>query len=290
MIDRGLASTQNASYTSGTKTVKIWFRSSTCNGGSQSFADGFVSWTALARSQGLKVLFNNGVSAFVTPKMRPDPSNLDCQQAKWAQCPYLGDVWRNTDLVLNESATQPKDGHWARNFVGNQASESNARHGHQTVALITTISLGGASNQTKADVFYAWSRIKLFNISVAINTGEGGCSVTNSSTPCNHYGFHPELTSISFGRPLGSGPKRNSCTKPSEVHCVWHRAYARGMDLVNVSPTRKTVTLALGTRGCRFVTDVRSGRLASSRCVTSVKVTLSPWSGRPLTYSRSRPS
>lgn len=290
MIDRGLAATQNASYTSGTKTVKIWYRKSTCNGGTQTFSDGFTSWTRLAQSQGLKVLFNNGVSAFVTPKMRPDPSNENCQQAKWSTCPFLGDLWHSTNLVLNESATQRRDVHWARNYAGNQASESDSEHGYRTVALVTTLSLDGATGQTRANVFFAWSRIKLFNISVAINTGEGGCPVTNDSTPCNRYGFHPDLTSITFGPPLARAPRRTSCTKPSEVHCVWHRTYARGMDLVNVSSTRKTVTLELGTRGCRFVTDVYSGNLVSSKCVSSVKVTLSPWSGRPLTYSKTRPS
>jgi hypothetical protein len=290
MIDRGLAATHNASYTSGTKTVKIWYRKSTCNGGTQTFSDGFTSWTKLAQSQGLNVLFNNGVSAFVTPKMRPDPSNEDCQRAKWSKCPILGDLWSSTNLVLNESATQLKDGHWARNYAGNQASESDYKHGYRTVALVTTIDLGGAAGQTKANVFYAWSRIKLFNIPVAVNTGEGGCPVTNNSTPCNHYGFYPDLTSINFGRPFARAPRRTSCTKPSEVHCVWHRTYARGMVLVNVSSTRKTVTVELGTKGCRFVTDVYSGNLVSSRCVSSVQVTLSPWSGRPLTYSKTRPS
>jgi hypothetical protein len=28
----------------------------------------------------------------------------------------------------------------------------------------------------------------------------------------------------------------------------------------------------------------------SSKCISTVKVTLPPWSGRPLTYSTSRPS
>jgi hypothetical protein len=290
MIDRGQAATQFASYRSGSTTVKIWYRRSTCNGGKQTFADGFSSWAALAQTQGLKVLFNNGVPALVTPKMRPDPSNKDCQHAHWSKCPTLGDLWRHTNLVLNESATDLKDTGWARTYAGNKASESDVRHGYQTVALITTRNLHGATGQTKGNVFYEWSRIKLFNISVAVNTGEGGCPATNKSTPCNHYGFYPALTSINFGRPLASGPRRASCTKPGEVHCVWHRTYARGADVVNVSSTRKTVTVDLGTNGCRFVTDAYSGTLLSSKCISTVKVTLPPWSGRPLTYSTSRPS
>jgi len=57
-----------------------------------------------------------------------------------------------------------------------------------------------------------------------------------------------------------------------------------------VSPTRKTVTVPLGTNGCRYVTSVYAGTLVSSTCVSRVKVSLAPWSGRPLTYSKTPPS
>lgn len=290
MIDRGQIATQYASYSRGQQDVKFWFRHSTCNGGAQTFADGFTSWAALAQHEGLKVFFNNGISAFAPPMMRPDPTNTACQHGYWDACTHLNDLWRNTNLVLDESATALRDIDWARNFAGNHASESDRAHGHRTVTLITTRELGGTAGQNKVDVYYAWSRIKLFNLPVAINTGEGGCSVNNVTNPCNHYGFHSALTSIQFGRPLTAAPSRASCSRGSRVHCVWHRSYAAGMDVVNVSPTRKTVTLELGTRGCRYVTDVSTGRLLSPKCVSSVQLTLRSWTGRPLTYSRVRPS
>jgi hypothetical protein len=289
MIDRGQAATQNASYAAGRKTVEIWYRRSTCHGGTQTFADGFVSWASLARSYGLKVLFNNGTSPFGAPRMRPDPSDRDCRLARWSRCHLLGDLWHSTNFVLNESATHLQDLHWASDYAGNLASETDRKHGHQTVALITSANLGGGRGQTKAHVFYAWSRVKLFNLSVAVNTGEGGCPV-DGSTPCNHYGFYPDLTSIGFGAPRARTPSRTACTQPSVVHCVWHRSYADGMDLVNVSPTSKTVTIPLGVPGCRYVTDVYSGRLLSPHCVSSVRLTLPRWSGRPLTYARTRVS
>ena len=121
-------------------------------------------------------------------------------------------MWRHADLVLNESPAHPRGVDWGRDFHANQRSERDSAHGHRTVALITTDTLGGEAQQTPANVYYQWSRIKLFNLAVAVNTGTGGCpDGGTTSGVCNRFGVYPELASVKFGRPLKAGPAKQAC-------------------------------------------------------------------------------
>jgi hypothetical protein len=291
-FDRGEAATEKAEDIHG---HSVWFRASTCTGrpykpGAR-FSDAYVNMLGLAHRAGLQAMLNTGKSAF-DPRvpMRPDPADPHCQAHEWSKCRFLADVWKHLDLTLNESAARPKDGGWNRNFTGNSQSELSAAHGRRTVALITTQSLGGASNQTRHNVFFEWSRVKLFNLAVAVNTGDGGCSTADPGAPCNHYGVYPELVDTVFGKPLGGSPISMSCVKRSTVHCLWLRRYEKGVTIVNVGAKRRSNVLVTLKRGaCRYVYDVYSGSpLAGDRCVTRVHVDLSGWSGRPLRYSKHR--
>lgn len=292
MFDRGEAATQDGTDAAG---HPMWFRQSTCTGqkykAGATFADAYVNMLGLAHATGLQAMVNNGKSPFDPfVGMRPNPRNAYCRAAKWARCTTLSDSWANLNLVLNETAAHPRDVAWSRDFAGNQLSETNRYHGRRTLALITTATLGGAARQTRANVFYQWSRVKLFNIPVAVNTGDGTCaSGSTTSGVCNRYGVYPELTNATFGKPLSTKPAATGCVRPSKVRCVWTRRYAAGMNLVNVTPKPRLVKLALGTSRCRFVYDVYLKRpLAGNACVKSISLRMTPWSGRPLRYSASR--
>ena len=186
MFDRGQAATQYAADTAGRP---VWDRASTCTQDpykpGAAFADAYVNMLGLAHAEGLQAMMNNGKSPFDGPvRMRPDPHNASCRAAKWSQCTFLSDIWSKVDLVLNETPSRPKDEDWARMLAANQHSETDAKHGRRTVDLITTASLRGAQNQTPAKVFYQWSRIKLFDVAVAVNTGDGGCGPNGSTRRC----------------------------------------------------------------------------------------------------------
>jgi hypothetical protein len=153
------------------------------------------------------------------------------------------------------------------------------------VALITTATLGGEAQQTKKNVYYQWSRIKLFNLAVAVNTGTGKCPAGGTeSGVCNRFGVYPELANVTFGKPLSAGPAKQSCLKNSSQSCVWTRTYARGANVLNQTGTTKRVTIDLGVNTCRHVKNLRTGTTVAG-CVKRVKLTLPPWSGTPLLYS-----
>jgi hypothetical protein len=243
----------------------------------------------LAHKAGLAAMMNNGKSPFdeVTP-MRPDPADRSCRRAHWSRCGFLSDVWDNVDLVLNETATRPKDADWDRTFEANSRSERSRAHGRRTVALITTATLGGASQQRRPKVFYEWSRVKLFDLAVAVNTGDDRCATsTDAGAVCNRYGVYPELVNTAFGPPLSEAPESQACLRSSTVHCVWVRRYADGMNVLNASARRRASTrLKLDVKGCRYVYDVYSHRpLAGNQCVRRVTMMLPRWSGRPVRYS-----
>jgi hypothetical protein len=289
-FDRGEAATSYAEDVDGNP---VWHRVSTCTEDPHvqgaTFADAHVGILELAHANGLQAMMNSGKSPFdpIAP-MRPDPGDRGCQDRVWAECTFVRDVWRHLDLVLNETAGRPKDVLWDRTYVGNLRSERNRSYGRRTVALITTSSLGGKEKQTRRNVFYQWSRIKLFDMAVAVNTGDGGCGAAETDTGiCNREGTYPELTDTTFGKPLAARPKARACDRRNEVRCLWTRSYKAGMSVVNVSRSAKTVKLKLGLKGCRHVYDVAAGApLARNRCVGKVKVTVPRWSGRPLRYSR----
>lgn len=289
MFDRGEAGTQ---YAYDAKGRPIWFRTSTCTESPHrpgaSFADSFVDTLGLAHGVGLQAMMNTGKSPFdIRTPLRPDPGDRSCRTAQWEQCRFLSDAWEHLDLVLNETAGRPRDEQWERTFTGNQRSERHARLHSRTVALVTTASLGGAENQTRRNVYYQWARIKLFNLAVAVNTGDDRCVGAADATVCNRYGVYPELVDTTFGEPLRDAPTSRGCRRHSEVRCVWLRRYADGLDVLNASGgARRTVSVRLGTEGCRYVFDVYKDRpLADNRCVERVEVRLPRWSGRPLRYS-----
>jgi hypothetical protein len=289
-IDRGQAATQ---YAADARGRPVWDRGSTCTHSpyrrGARFAGAYVNMLGLAHVVGLQAMMNNGLSPFDPRiRMRPNPANRYCRAAEWSKCTFIADAWRNVDVVLNESASRPEDKWWWRNFAGNRRSERNPSHGLRTVGLITTFTLGGASHQHRHDVFYQWSRIKLFNLAVAVNTGDGGCGGASTSDVCNRYGVYPELVNTVFGRPLGRLPHSRACIGRSTIHCVWLRRYAKGVNVLNADARARTrVRVSLNRGSCRYVYDVYTkAPLAHNRCVHKVRVTMSAWSGHPLRYSK----
>lgn len=289
-FDRGEAATQYARDLEGRP---VWSKVSTCTEDpyrkGATFADAYVDTVALARQAGLETMMNNGKSPFdpVVP-MRPDPRDRHCRAGEHARCDTLGDAWNSLELVLSEAAGRPKDVLWDRTFVGNKRAERNKSNGRRTVGLITTATLGGRENQTPYNVYYQWSRIKLFDMAVAVNTGDDNCAgASDPDAICNRYGVYPELNSIRFGAPLTGAPAATRCLRRSDVRCVWTRTYADGASVVNVRPRpQKRQVVQLGTDGCRFVYDVFADRpLADNRCVTRVVLRLPKWGGRPLVYA-----
>jgi hypothetical protein len=292
MFDRGGAALTNARDAAGRD---VWDAASSCTGQPYEqrarFADAYVNMLGLARQHGLGVLLNYGTSPFdpLVP-MRPDPADPACRDREWDECRFRSDVWSNVDLVLNEAVAFPKDQSWQRTFEANQRSEHDAKHGQRVVGLITTYTLGGKRNQTRAKVFYEWSRVKLFNLALAVNTGDGGCPAGGTrSGVCNRYGTYPELANIRFGAPVDAGPRRSGCSAGSSTHCVWTRAYTNGLNVLNASPAgRSNVEVDVPGGACRYVYDVYEHRpLAGNKCVSIIHLDLPAWSGRPLLFSKS---
>lgn len=290
MFDRGEAATQHATDYYGRDN---WNQRSVCTESPHepgaTFSDAYVNMLGLAGDAGLEVMVNNGKSPFdpVTP-MRPNPADPDCADVTSPACGDLSDAWPQVDLVLNETAARPKVESWKRTFAGNRHSEQSASWGRRTVGLVTTATLGGEQNQTKPNVFYQWSRIKLFDLAVAVNTGDDKCAGTTGY--CNRYGLYPKLVNTTFGKPLSTGPAKQACINRSTVTCVWTRKYRKGVNVLNASSKRRDdFPVTLGTSGCRHVLNVFTGKpLASNRCVTKVRLDLPAWSGRPLRYSTNR--
>ena len=289
MFDRGQAATQ---YGTDIHGHPIWDRRSTCTYDAYKpgarFADAFVNLLGLAHAVGLQAMMNNGRSPFdPVTRMRPDPRSVSCQHAHWSTCRYLTDVWSKVDLVLNEQATRPRDELWSRLFVSNQRSERGTSHNRRTVALITTGSLGGAANQRRSTVFYAWSRIKLFDLAVAVNTGDGRCAGASSDAVCNRYSVYPGLVDTVMGQTVSSRPASQQCARGSKIHCVWVRRYRQGTTVLNARPVAvKNVRIDLGLANCRYVYDVyRGAPVAGNACKQAVRMNLPAWSGRPLRLS-----
>lgn len=290
MVDRGEAATQFAADAYG---HPIWDHGSTCTNDPAyrrgiPFASSFVRMLGIAHEPAiqLQVMLNNGKSAFdpVTP-MRPNPGDSDCRSKHWQRCSRLDDVWPRINLALNESAAKPYDWRWNRTFTSNQQSERNPHHGRRTVALITTATLGGANHQRPHYVFYEWSRIKLFNLAVAVNTGDRGCAGITRDQVCNQYDLYPGLTNSKFGSPVTAGPHTRSCASGSRIRCVWVRQYYGGASVVNVSPTYHRLYVSTKTQRCKYVYSVWAHQpLRGNKCVHGFYAYLPAWSGRPVRY------
>ncbi len=288
MFDRGEAATQ---YAEDGRGRPIWFRRSRCTEdpyrARATFADSFINLLPLARQKGLESMMNTGKSPFdpVSP-MRPDPDDRQCRQGDWARCSFLDDAWKNLDLVLSETAARPKAVDWERTFVGNRRSENHQAHGRRTVALITTASLGDR-RPSRRQVFYQWSRIKLFDLPVAVGTGDDRCVDALPDAVCNRFGVYPQLVDTTFGPPTDDDPVAKRCAHRSDVKCLWLRRYRHGATVVNVTGERQEpVRLRLGTNGCRYVYDVyRREPMMKDACVTEVALDVPRWSGLPLRFS-----
>ena len=290
MFDRGGAALTNAADASGTP---VWSATSSCTGDPEekgaTFADAYVGTLGLAEQAGLGVMLNYGTSPFDprTP-MRPDPAGAACRRPGREGCTPLDDVWDSVDLVLNEAIAFPRDQRWAQTFEANRRSEQDPDHGRRTVGLLTTYTLGGERGQNRATVYYEWSRVRLFDLALAVNTGDGGCPEGGTrSGVCNRYALYPELTDLRLGAPVDKEPVARDCFGSSRVRCVWSRTYDDGVVLVNVRPRASAgTTVKVPGDACRHVLDVHAGEpLAGNRCVRSVTVSLPPWSGRPLAFS-----
>lgn len=285
-IDRGEAAT---TYAEDTEGHAVWARPSTCTDepvrAGAAFSDAFVDMIGLAHEAGLRAIMNNGRPAFdpVIP-MRPEPTDPDCRTRAWAACSHRNDVWRNVDLALAETATRPRDVLWDRTFAANRQAERSISYSRRAVALVTTSAAGGTSRR---EMYYAWSRIKLFDLSVGINTGNDRCP-GSTGTICNRYGVYPELASIRWGSPKGDGPAASNCVRGSDHRCVWRRHYQRGIDLVNVRPFARQVRVSTRTGTCRYVWDVANDRpLGGNACQKTFTLRMGAWAGRPLLLSTS---
>jgi hypothetical protein len=127
--------------------------------------------------------------------------------------------------------------------------------------------------------------VKLFDIPLAVNTGEGGCQGQTVSV-CNRHRLYPDLANARLGKPLTVEPERIKCQGRSKVNCLWVRRYTHGMSVVNVTDQPMSADVELGDDGCRAVESVWDrGKLEGGECVDRVKLTLPAWSGRPLLYS-----
>ncbi len=267
----------------------VWDQVSTCTQNpvtpGATFADAYVGATREAHDVGLEMMMNYGISPFdhSTP-LRPDSKSKACQQRNYQKCPQLNDVWPGLDWVLDEGISHPKDTAFLGDYETNLTIEREADKGHRTVGLLTTGSLG---ENNRTNVFFEWSKVKLFDIPLAVNTGEGGCQGQTVAV-CNRARLYPDLANVAFGTPVAGQPAKQSCQAKSKVNCLWVRRYSDGMSVVNVSDGSVTTSLALGVDGCRVVTSVYNGQaLDGGKCVKKVSMTIPAWSGRPLTYSGS---
>jgi hypothetical protein len=267
--------------------TNVWDEVSSCTDDpvqeGATFADAYVGATREAHEAGLEIMMNYGVSPFdnATP-LRPDSKSDACRERDFANCPRLDDVWEGIDWTLNEAIAHPQDQAFLADYEANLKNEREAKNGRRVVGLLTTASLG---ENNRVNVFFEWARVKLFQIPLAVNTGEGGCQGQTVSV-CNRAQLYPDLANANLGEPLAQEPSKQACTGNPDVNCLWVRRYSHGMSVVNVSAEPVTATLKLGVDGCRVVTSVYDRRaLEDRRCVTKVPMTIPAWSGRPLIYA-----
>jgi hypothetical protein len=283
-FDRGYAALTGIDEPTNTN---VWDEVSTCTSDpvtpDATFADAFVGATKTAHENGLEMMLNYGVSPFSkeTP-LRPDSRNEACREHEWASCVTLPDVWNGIDWTLAEAVAHPQDQLFEVDYANNKRNEQDPEHGGQVVGLLTTATLG---ENTRPNVFFGWSRVKLFDIPVAVNTGEGGCQGQTVAV-CNRHRLYPDLANARLGEPLTVEPERVECQGRSKVNCLWVRRYSHGMSVVNVTDQPVAVDLELGVDGCRVVESVwHREKLEGGECVDGVKLDLPAWSGRPLLYS-----
>ena len=285
MFDRGLAALTGVDN----HAANIWYRPSTCTQNPVSKgatpADAYVGLMREVHKAGLQLFQNYGLSPFDPGNpFRPDPSDPACQRRQYATCRHVEDGIQSVDYFLDEAVAHPKDANWRDDYAANLAGEHDRHFGGKIVGVITQGTLGG--DVSRAAVFFEFARVRLFNVPVAIFTGDKQCS--GGTGVCNRQGLYPELATADFGRPFGTEPQSVNCISGSSVNCVWVRQYEHAISAVNVSDTAAQVTIKLAAGGCQHVTDLESGTpLEQDRCVSSVSLQLAPWSGRPLLLRKS---
>ena len=263
-LDRGFASLAGDSYHAADE-VSTCTRQPVTPGAT--FADSYIGIMAVAKQAGgVPLIINYGLSPFDT------------------RTPLRSDAWSalsSSDLVLDEAVSHPRDQRWVADFAANLQNEQNAQHRDRVIGLLTTATIG---TQNRQNVYYGWTRVKLFAIPLAANTGDAGCTIALGQ-PCNRYGLYPELANVAYGPPVSTLPASTQCSPGDTMHCLWFRQYKAGMSLLNVSSEARTGVIPLGVSGCRYVLDLFVNRsIDGGHCVTSVSVRLGPWEGHPLQY------
>jgi hypothetical protein len=270
---------------------EIWYERSTCTEEpvrpDATFSQTWIDASGLVKAHGLDLIVNYGLSPFDPQHpMRPDPADENCVQ-RTTPCATLGDGWDNPTWVLDEAPAHPKDENWENDFQANRENEQNAAHPRQVIGLITVGTLGG--DLSRENVFFEWARTKLFDfpLGVSVWDREKACPGVAEGEACRSLMTYPELTSIVLGKPIEADPASTKCQGGSDINCVWSRRYAQGAMVTNVQDRPVDgFELELGTDGCRYVTDVWTGKaLGGGDCVEKVTLDLEAWSGRPLAYS-----
>ena len=110
MFDRGEAATQYAKDIDGRP---VWYKKSTCTSdpykAGARFSDAYVTCSVSPRGR-LQAMMNNGKSPFdPIARMRPDPAQRQLSEGAVVEVPVPLGHLVEVDLVLNETATRPKD-------------------------------------------------------------------------------------------------------------------------------------------------------------------------------------
>jgi hypothetical protein len=269
----------------------IWNKSSTCTdhpirpGGT--FADGYVGLMRLVHRAGLKLILNTGKSPLHPDnRFRPNPRDTNCGPVAGPKCGRTHYGLEFVDYFLNEAPAHPRDAQWHKDLVSNRAAEQNKEFRNRVIGLITAGTLGGPEpkdNLSRANVFFQFARVRLFDVPVSVGTGDRPCK---TDLPCNRIGVFPELTGVQFGPPLANGPTKSDCDAKIKHRCVWTRTYEGGVVLVNLTDEAHTVQVKAfrgADRTCRYVRDLYAAKvLADGKCTRRVAIELPPWSGRPI--------
>jgi hypothetical protein len=301
-LDRGAAALQGGKDAEG---ADVWDRVSTCTHdpvvSGRTMADAFVSLASRAQAAGLDVILNYGTSPYgrgPKPRLRPDPRDHECRVHHWKRCRILDDVWSRVDYVLDEepapNVPEPgslryRSGDWALDKAQNLLNETDERAG-KVIGLIKNANTSDAGTRA-SQVLYQWARARLYDLQMAVNTGDDGCPNSGTGDFCWRYADAggdpwPDLASVELGAPFGSAPFAVSCDPGSSVRCIWVRRYAWGMVMVNRSgTTRSSGRVKLALASCRYIFRVREQAFADpNTCVSSIGRTFGPWSARVYEY------
>jgi hypothetical protein len=247
-------------------------------------SDAYVELMRDAHKAGLQLFMNYGDSPFdpVHP-FRPDPRDPACllrtKQAR-RSCRHLQDGFKWVNYFLDEGAAHPRNDRWAADFASNLANE-RAWPRVKVVGLLTQSGLG--RDVSRSSVYFAYARVRLFDMPLAVFTGENRCH--GHEALCDRQGVYTRLATAQFGRPLTSAPRSYDCTGGSRVLCLWVRQYSGGLVALNASGRAVPATLPLATSNCERVFSLYSRHLVNrGRCLRKVHLRIPPWSGRPMSY------